>query len=166
MPSLRCIITLSLAPLLVFAQSQTFLPTAASGNFPACATGCAVLEQAQTTCLSQTGQQTTGLAAENCFCLSATVQGLYSSPDSLCVAECPNESDRVNLRTWFMSFCAQVGKGVDPNAQTSAATTSLVTSTNAAPAPTAIDGTAVVPESQSKGNQSWYVNVDTYVKLG
>ena len=148
------ILTLSLAPLLISAQN--FVPTGASGNFPACAASCALLSQAQTTCLSQTGQQTTGLAAENCFCQSATLQGLYSTPDALCVAECPTQSDRVNLRTWFMSFCAQVGQGVDPNAQASATATATETASTAtdAPASTSSGSTGAQPSSGNK-NQSW-----------
>lgn len=152
-PSIQ-LLAFVLAPQLALAQ-QAFLPTGANGNFPACAASCAVLESAQSTCLTQTGQQATGLAAENCFCQSGSLQGLYSTPDALCTAECPTESDRVNLRTWFMSFCAKVGQGVDPNAQTTstqAATTVVTTSTNI---PTATGATSGTTSQSSKSNQSW-----------
>ncbi|KPI46044.1 uncharacterized protein AB675_612 [Cyphellophora attinorum] len=156
---LRTIITLSLALPLVAAQN--FVPTGANGQFPACAASCAVLEQTQSTCLTQTGQQTTGLAAENCFCQSAALQGLYSTPDALCVAECPSSTDRAGLRTWFMSFCAQVGQGVDPNAQTTSATpTATATDSTGTSTPTAIDagsssGSNSTTQSASNGNESW-----------
>jgi hypothetical protein len=151
------ILTLFLTtPLLSLAQN--FLPSGADGNFPACAASCALLQQAQSTCVAQTGQQSSGLAAENCFCQSATLQALYSTPDALCVAECPTESDRVNLRTWFTSFCAQVGQGVDPNASSSrAATTTVVTSTSTnTNGPTSTANTAVSGEQHATtDSKSW-----------
>lgn len=137
-----------LAPLL--SSAQNFLPTGADGNFPACAANCALLEQAQSTCLAQTGQQSTGLAAENCFCQTGTLQGLYTTPDAICVAECPTSSDRVNLRTWFTSFCAQVGQGVDPNASSTqgGTSTTIVTSTS-----TNTNGPTATAETVAPGEQ-------------
>jgi hypothetical protein len=150
------IFALLVAPVLVTAQN--FLPSGADGNFPACAASCALLEQAQSTCLAQTGQQSSGLAAENCFCQSATLQGLYSTPDAICVAECPTASDRVNLRTWFTSFCAQVGQGVDPNASASGATsTTVVTSTSTnTNGPTSTAGTVSAEQHASSGSKGWF----------
>jgi hypothetical protein len=156
---LHTIITLSLA---ILVSAQNFVPTGANGQFPACAASCAVLQQAQSTCLTQTGQQQTGLAAENCFCQSATLQGLYSTPDALCVAECPTSTDRAGLRTWFMSFCAQVGQGIDPNAQTSSATpTATATDSTGTTTATATDAgssdssTTAQNGSASQSNESW-----------
>lgn len=145
-----------LAPLLSSAQS--IIPSGASGNFPACAANCAVLQQAQSTCAAQTGQQSSALNTENCFCQSATLQALYSTPDAVCVAECPTESDRVGLRTWFTSFCSQVGQGVNPNSATTGATaTTVVTSTSTnTNAPTSTAGTAATSQQNSgNGNKSW-----------
>lgn len=151
---------LLLTPLLCAAQN--FLPSGADGNFPACAATCALLQQAQSTCVAQTGQQTSGLAAENCFCQSAELQSLYSTPDALCVAECPTASDRVGLRTWFTSFCAQVGQGVDPNASSTGGTsTTIVTSTSTnTNGPTRTPNTVVSGEQHATTDSgTWYVSL-------
>jgi hypothetical protein len=157
MRSTTQIFALLAAPIL--SSAQTFLPTGASGNFPACAASCALLQQIETTCLTQTGQQATGLAAENCFCQSGSLQPLYSTPDAICTAECTSETDRGSLRTWFTSFCAQVGQGVDPNASTATTatpTTGATTGTNTN-APTATSGgSAIADQHRTSGSQSWY----------
>ena len=157
-PTLQ-LFALLLAPLL--STAQNFVPSAANGNFPACAASCALLQQAQATCLAQTGQQTSGLAAENCFCQSATLQGLYSTPDAICVAECPTASDRVNLRTWFTSFCAQVGQGVDPNAAANGGTsttvvTSTSTNTNGPTSVAGAGGTVQAGQNATASSSSWF----------
>ncbi|ETN38460.1 uncharacterized protein HMPREF1541_06495 [Cyphellophora europaea CBS 101466] len=153
-PTLQ-LFALLLTPLL--SSAQNFVPSTGLGNFPACAANCAVLQQAQSTCLAQTGQQSSSLAAENCFCQSPTLQALYTTPDAVCVAECPTQQpDRVNLRTWFTSFCSQVGQGVDPNAPTTSTTIVTSTSTNTN-GPTSTSGSTSSGQQQSNNkDESWF----------
>jgi hypothetical protein len=144
----------------LLSRAQNFVPTTADGNFPACGASCAVLQQAQSTCISQTGQNN-ALAAENCFCQSATLQGLYTTPDAVCVSECPQSQDRVNLRLWFTTFCSQVGSGINPASTSTTVATTTSTSTDA---PTATDDQTSSSSSDSDGqsnnnnsnsNKSW-----------
>jgi hypothetical protein len=142
----------------LLSHAQNFVPTAAEGNFPACGASCAVLQQAQSTCITQTGQNN-ALAAENCFCQSATLQALYTTPDAICVAECPQSQDRVNLRLWFTSFCSQVGSGINP---ASTSTTVVTTTSTSTDAPTATDDQSSSSSSSSdngssnsNSNKSW-----------
>lgn len=150
------VLALLLAPL--FSSAQNIIPSGASGSFPACAASCALLQQAESTCASQTGQQSSALAAENCFCQTPSLAALYSTPDAICVAECPTPSDRAGLRTWFTGFCSQVGQGVDPNSATNGPTsTTVVTSTSTnTNAPTSTGGTAATAQQDaSNGSNSW-----------
>jgi hypothetical protein len=115
------------------------VPAAGTSSFPACAVNCAVLQQAQTACQPSA---TTQLAFEQCFCTSAFLGALYSTPDAICTAECPTASDRTLLQSWYSSFCGQVGQGIDPLTvvPTTAATT-LVTVTNTGVVPGATTST-------------------------
>lgn len=102
--------------------AQNFLPTTSSADFPGCGVGCNLLLQAQSFCVPPAVAVTSQFTYENCFCQSSFLQGLYSSPDAVCTAECTIESDRVLLQRWFTGFCSAVGQGVNPLASTGAAT--------------------------------------------
>jgi hypothetical protein len=114
---------------------QLIVPAAGTSTFPSCAVNCAALLQAQTNCQPSASTQ---LNFENCFCQEPSIAALYGTPDALCVAECPTQSDRVTLQSWYSSFCQQVGQGIDPlTVAPSSTTLATVTSTNAAvPTPT------------------------------
>jgi hypothetical protein len=129
------------------------IPSSGTSSFPACAVSCAVLTQAQTACQPQA---TTQLAFENCFCQSPTLAALYSTPDAVCAAECPTESDRTLLQSWYSGFCQKVGQGVDPLTVV-APTTTLVTSTAAAPTPT-ITKAGTFAASQNETGKDWYAS--------
>ena len=135
------------------------VPSSGSSTFPACAVSCTVLQSAQTACQPSASTQ---LNFENCFCQSPTLAGLYTTPDALCTAECPTESDRTLLQSWYTQFCQQVGAGVDPltAVPTQAGTTTLVTvtSTNpSTPSPT-ITGSGVTQQASTGDQGSWYVS--------
>ena len=134
------------------------IPSSGNSAFPACAVGCAVLQQAQTTCQPSADTQ---LNFENCFCQSSTLAALYSTPDAICTAECPTPSDRALLQTWFGTFCQQVGQGIDPLtvAQAAPSTTMVtVTSTSASGSSPTITGSGSNQAASSGSEGSWYDN--------
>lgn len=142
------------------AWAQNFLPTTSSADFPGCGVSCNILLQAQSLCVPPAVAVTSQFAYENCFCQSSFLQGLYSSPDAVCAAECQIASDRVLLQTWFRTFCNSVGQGVDPLASTTLSPTGTqsvvvitVTSTSTPAGPTNTGaGSASRPAAS---NQTW-----------
>ena len=131
------------------------IPSSGSSTFPACAVGCAVLQQGQTTCQPAADTQ---LNFENCFCQSPTLAALYTTPDAICTAECPNPSDRALLQTWYGSFCQIVGQGIDPMTVAATASTTMVTVTSTSsstPSPT-ITGSGVTQSASNPDQGSWY----------
>ena len=143
------------------AYAQSIVPTAGSSTFPSCAVNCAVLLQAQSTCIPPNAATTNDITYENCFCQSSLLQALYSTADSVCATECTAESDRTELQTWFKGFCSQVGQGVDPlttTASLSPTGTTVVTITSYSTAPPAATntGSGSAAASASASNKSWY----------
>lgn len=156
-------LTYLLSLFLDIASAQNFLPTTSSADFPGCGVGCNLLLQAQSFCVPPAVAVTSQFTYENCFCQSSFLQGLYSSPDAVCTAECTIESDRVLLQKWFTGFCSAVGQGVNPLASTGAATATgsvtVVTVTSTSP-PTGSASTSSGSGSGSTNkpvaaNQSW-----------
>jgi len=159
LPGLLYLLFLSLFPNVAWAQN--FLPTTSSSDFPGCAVGCNLLLQAQTLCVPPAVAVTSQFTYENCFCQSSLLQGLYSTPDAVCAAECTTESDRVLLQTWFRTFCNAVGQGVNPVSSTTlqpTATQSVVvitiTSTSTSPGATST-GAGSANRSGGEPSQSW-----------
>lgn len=148
----------SITTLFGFGAAQSIVPTSGSGAFPACAVNCAVLLQAQSTCTPPNVATTNDLTYENCFCQSSLLAALYSTPDSICTAECTGESDRTQLQTWFQGFCSQVGQGIDPlttaAAQNPTATTVVTITSTSTPLPTATGAGSVIGGSPNS-NKSW-----------
>lgn len=152
--------------LLQVAASQSIVPTSSSSTFPACAVNCVVLLQAQSACIPPNVATTNDLTYENCFCQSSLLGALYSTPDSICTAECTVESDRSQLQTWFQGFCSQVGQGIDPLTTTASPTptaTTIVTITSySTPPPAASNtGTGSASAPAAAANKSW---IDTHWK--
>ena len=144
------------ATLLRLVSGQNIVPTSSSAQFPGCAVGCTVLLQAQSSCGYPNVPATNDLTYENCFCQSSLLQALYSTPDSVCAAECTIESDRNLLRTWFTGFCQQVGRGVDP--LTTASTTVVTITSTSTPAGTATStGTGSGSAPAPAPNKTWYI---------
>jgi hypothetical protein len=122
---------LGLVPL-VFAQNVQLLPTAASSTFPACALSCAVLTQAQDSCIPPAAPVTNQATYVNCFCQSALLTTLHTSPDSLCTAYCTVESDRQLLEQWYNNFCTSGGTAATTKSSTTVSSTGTATATLAA----------------------------------
>ncbi|KAL1852310.1 hypothetical protein Plec18170_006038 [Paecilomyces lecythidis] len=108
------------------AQSVTLLPSAGSDTFPACAVDCQTLEQAQDSCVPPAAPVTNQATYVSCFCQSALLTQLRSSPAGVCSA-C-SAADSQKLQQWYNNFCSTGG-----NVQTTTTSTST-TATNAAAA--------------------------------
>jgi hypothetical protein len=160
MRAMSSLLRLLLAGLLGSVSAQSIIPTTSS-QFPGCAVGCNVLLQAQSACIPPNVATTDQITYENCFCQISLLQALYSTPDSVCAAECTIETDRDLLQTWFTGFCQQVGQGIDPlatAAATDGATVTVVTVTSTS-TPTATGaGTSGSSASSSSSNKSWYIS--------
>lgn len=130
------------------------IPSAGTSTFPACAVGCVVLQSAQTACQPSADTQ---LNFENCFCQSPTLAALYTTPDALCIAECPTQSDRTLLQSWYGSFCQLVGQGVDPLTVAPAPSTTLVTVTSTSAGATPTLAATVPAAANNEQDGSWYV---------
>ncbi|KIW82848.1 hypothetical protein Z517_02091 [Fonsecaea pedrosoi CBS 271.37] len=146
--------------LLRLVSAQSIVPTSSTSQFPSCAVNCAVLLQAQTACVPPSVPATNQITYENCFCQSSFLQALYSTPDSICTAECTSESDRALLQTWFTTFCQQVGSGIDPLESTTSAlqpgSTTVVTITSFSTPPSTATNTGTGSASASApSHQSW-----------
>lgn len=133
------------------------IPSSGSSTFPACGVSCAALLQAQTNCQPQASTQ---LNFENCFCQDPSIAALYTTPDALCVAECPTPTDRTLLQSWYVGFCQLVSQGVDPLTAAATATTTLVTvtSTSSSAPSTTITGTGAGAAAEPVSEESWYVS--------
>ncbi len=146
--------SLLLIPLLQPVSAQSIVPTASNPQFPGCAVGCTVLLQAQSACIPPNVPTTTEITYENCFCQSSLLQAIYSTPDSVCAAECTIESDRDLLQTWFTGFCQQVGQGVDP-LSTASVTVVTITSINTPTATATNTGTGSASTPARSSHQTW-----------
>jgi hypothetical protein len=113
----------------IFTTAQTILPSTASASFPACALSCSQLIQAQNGCIPPVAPVTDQYFYDTCFCQSPLLSQLHTSPDGTCDANCPVESDRQLLESWYSSFCASQTASTTPTpGATSSAIVSTVTS--------------------------------------
>ncbi|PGG99848.1 hypothetical protein AJ79_08400 [Helicocarpus griseus UAMH5409] len=83
---------------------ESLVPNTASANFPACAVGCPLLEQAQEVCVPPIAPVTHQGAYVSCFCQSSLIQTLHSSPNGVCDACQP--ADRSLLQKWYAGICS------------------------------------------------------------
>ena len=80
------------------------------GILPACAGACPSLTDAQTNCIPPAVPAADQTAYESCFCQSAFLQPLFTSPNGVCDAFCAQpELDRI--WGWFTDLCQN---GVEP----------------------------------------------------
>lgn len=127
--------TWALSPAL--AQDVHLLPTAASSTFPACALSCTTLQQAQSGCVPPAAPVSNQATYVSCFCQSALLTSLHTTPDSVCDSFCTSESDRQLLMTWYNNYCSSGGNAGAGTQTTTTAAAAATTSTtvNANPAP-------------------------------
>ena len=110
------------------------LPTTPDASFPACALTCSVLVTAANICLPPQAAVTDQFVYDQCFCQSSLIATLYSTPDQVCTTECPAESDRELLQSWYKNFCALVAQTILPTeAGASSTPTSIISSTTSTP---------------------------------
>lgn len=80
------------------------------GTLPACASACPSLTDAQANCIPPAVPAADQTAYESCFCQSAFLQPLFTSPNGVCDEFCAQpELDRI--WEWFTGLCQD---GVEP----------------------------------------------------
>ncbi|KAL2795400.1 hypothetical protein BJX66DRAFT_170020 [Aspergillus keveii] len=94
------------------AQDVTLLPSAASASFPACGLTCTNLIQADAGCTPPTVAVTNQQTYVSCFCQSALLANLQTSPWGTCDT-CTTQSDSDLLQSWYSNFCANGGNTED-----------------------------------------------------
>jgi hypothetical protein len=139
------------------ASAQVLVPQAASNSFPACALSCTTLLSAQGGCVPPAAPVTDQAIYVSCFCQSALLTTLHTSPDGTCDPYCTVESDRQELMAWYNNFCATGGSASVASTSTVAApqTTIIYITSTAAPTSTATT-TSGASSASSGSNGSWY----------
>jgi len=158
--------------LITYGVAQTILPSSGSATFPQCALSCETLVAAQNSCLPPAAPVSDQSIYTSCFCESALLTQLHTSPDGTCDANCPGESDRQLLENWYNSFCNSGTTTTTTAGGTNSATTmSTVTAgvtteivllpSTVTPSSTAASSTSTgsdsynTPEYASASNSSW-----------
>ncbi|OCL13926.1 hypothetical protein AOQ84DRAFT_371747 [Glonium stellatum] len=111
-------------------------------KLPACARQCGVLSQAETGCVPPAAQTTNQATYQSCFCQSAFLTTLKTSP-SLCEPAC-DAADAAAIENWYVALCN--GPVVEPAAATTTTTTTATTATGTA------TGTALAGGDKGAGN--------------
>lgn len=142
------------ALLFSLSAAQTIIPP----SIPYCAQVCPILLDAQRGCVPPAAPVEDQRIYQSCFCLSALLTQLPSSPSAVCPA-CPSE-DQVLLQSWFSDLCKQGSSVISVSAPT--ATTFLVSSTTARAVPTATAnnaaaGGSTISTRPPPDNRSWWV---------
>jgi hypothetical protein len=124
--------TTLLASLYAAAASAQLL---AAQGLPACAQSCTLLNQAATAC---GGLQSANQQIWSCFCQSAYLTGLKSSPSGICDAFCTDPSQNQQVMTWYTGNCGS-DNGASEHADNGSGgqTTVVITSTSTSATPTA-----------------------------
>jgi hypothetical protein len=152
--------------LAVLCASRTSAQLLAQG-LPACAQSCTILNQAATAC--------GGLASANqviwsCFCQSAYLTTLHSSPSGICDAFCTDASQNQQIMTWYQGNCGSDNGASEhaddrSGAQTTVTLTSTSSSATAAVGTTATKGAAAIASSTTQSSNgklsdgsSWWDN--------
>jgi len=156
---------------IAYGVAQTILPSSGSATFPQCALSCETLVAAQNSCLPPEAPVSDQSIYTNCFCDSALLTQLHTSPDGTCDANCPAASDRQLLENWYNSFCNSGTTTTTTTSGTNSATTmstvtagvtteivllpSTVTPSSTAASSTSTSNTYTTPEDASTSNSSW-----------
>ena len=131
---------------LIHAQ-QALIPN----NLPACAAQCTILQNAQTSCLSNPSAET------SCFCQSTLLGPLYANLGAQLCPSC-SSADIQTIQTWYQGLCKNPAAA---NANTPTTTTSTLTSQSATSKATSTpSGAAATGASQQSTTNStqgpWY----------
>ncbi|KAL3456491.1 hypothetical protein BJX64DRAFT_40213 [Aspergillus heterothallicus] len=116
----------------ILAQDVSLLPSAASDSFPACGLTCPNLIQADDACTPPTAAVSNQQTYVTCFCQSALLTTLQSSPWGTCDTVCVTEADATLLQQWYVNFCANGGdtEDTDSSSDTEDETTGDTTTDN------------------------------------
>ena len=156
LPQLRHVLVLTVLSLTPLVSSQaSILPAQAGNGFPQCGFSCTQLTSAAASCQADpSGQQA---IITSCFCQSALLTSLHTSPNGVCDAACTNAGDLSSLMNWYNNFCASGGQasGQTPTTTSSGTnptgtSTTAVSTATASTSPTRRPGGAAAP-------QSWFV---------
>lgn len=137
--------------------AQTIIPP----TIPVCAQTCPILLDAQRGCVPPAAPVKDQGTYQSCFCLSAFLTQLPSSPSDVCPT-C-SSGDQGLLQSWFSDFCKQGSPVTSVSAPTP--TTFLVSSTTTRAVPTATAnnaaaGGSTISTRPPPDNRSWWV---TYI---
>ena len=132
----------------VNAQSNVEILVFGANALPSCANGCQMLLNAQSGCVPPAAPVTSPQIYKSCFCQSALLITLRTTPVGVCDTVCTDPTALTQIMTWYNSYCASGDlPSVSSSVSTPSATTSSTTSTS----------TSAVA-SKSSGNQptqSW-----------
>ena len=135
---------------LISAQQVTLIPA----SLPACAQSCPLLIQAQGACVPPAALVTNPATYQSCFCQSAFLGPLRSSPTSnICAPQCP-DADFATIGTWYKGLCG-IGGAAPPATTLITTSTGSPTSTSATSSATT-DSAGVQVQSSSSGSD-WYL---------
>lgn len=134
--------------------AQTIIPP----TIPICAQTCPILLDAQRGCVPPAAPVQDQRTYQSCFCLSALLTQLPSSPFAVCPS-C-SSGDQGLLQSWFSDLCKQGSPVTSVSAPTP--TTFLVSSTTARAVPTttpnnAAAGGSTISTRPPPDNRSWWV---------
>ncbi|KAK5111525.1 hypothetical protein LTR62_004820 [Meristemomyces frigidus] len=130
------------------ASTTAQLLTNGNSQFPSCASSCPLLNQAAQAC---GGTTTATTQIWSCFCQSAYLRTLYTSPAGICDSVCTNPSDNQQVMSWYTTNCGtDLGASEHANDAGGGATTVVVTSTSTSAG--AATGTSGASQSTSTSN--------------
>jgi len=137
----------------VWSQVIIIVPTAGTDTFPACAVSCPLLLQAQASCLPPAAPVTDQAIYLSCFCQSDLLKPLKNSPNGVCDAVCPAQSDLTALQAWYSGFCAAV---LPPQATaTNPSSTSSTTKSTGTAAGATATAAGSTPQAAQGPPRSW-----------
>ncbi|EMC90822.1 hypothetical protein BAUCODRAFT_80748 [Baudoinia panamericana UAMH 10762] len=145
---------------LLFRSASAQLLTNGNSQLPSCAATCTLLNQAAQAC---SGTATADQGTWSCFCQSAYLKTLYTTPNGVCDQFCTNPSDNQQVMTWYTSNCGSDNGAIEHAGSATGATTVVVTSTSMTSTTTAAAATSdgVQPTTTASGGSASVSNLNT-----
>lgn len=143
--------TLPILALLASFLSHPAAQLLTTGNtaLPACAASCGLVNQAVQAC---SGFTAASQATWICFCQSAYLTTLYTSPAGICDSTCTAASDAQQLMGWYQSNCgSDKGASEHPDGPAAATTVVVTRSASASGTATAAASTTAAASSGAAG---------------
>lgn len=144
-------------------QATTLL-NFATGALPSCANTCTALYNAQDACVPPAAPVTNQAIYQSCFCQSAYLAPLYTSPAGVCDQACGG-ADLTKIQSWYKGLCGQRAAGAVAPVPSSATMSTSTSSSATGPKGTGVVGakgtsspSAVVQSNASNAPQGdWCV---------